>query len=100
MLFETFFDLYKEYNNCLISFLSFSELFPAINWAKEIGNPLSIWFGVSIFKPPPQFSSVKLRICSTISIILLFSSILFALSLGVFSESFFKLVNALFIDSV
>ena len=35
-------------------FLSFSELFPAFNWAKEIGNLLSIWFGVSIFKPSPH----------------------------------------------
>ena len=35
--------MYKEYNNCLISFFSFSELFPAINWPKEIGNLISIW---------------------------------------------------------
>ena len=36
-------------------FLSFSELFPAFNWAKEIGNLLSIWFGVSTFKPCPFY---------------------------------------------
>ena len=51
--FVSFLDLYKEYNNCLISFLSFSELFPAFNWAKVIGNLLSIWFGVSFFNPCP-----------------------------------------------
>ena len=50
--FVSFFDLYKEYNNCLISFLSFSELF---NWAKVIGRLLSIWFGVGIFKPCPEW---------------------------------------------
>ena len=31
-----FFDLYKEYSSCLISFLSFSELFPAFNWDKKL----------------------------------------------------------------
>ena len=51
--FASFFDLYKDYNICLISFLSFSELFPEFNWAKAIGNLLSIWFGVTIFKPFP-----------------------------------------------
>ena len=35
--FVSVFDLYKEYNNCLILFLSFSELFPDFDWAKEIG---------------------------------------------------------------
>ena len=48
-LFCNFFDLYKENNSSLIWFLRFSELFPAFNWAKEIGNVLSIWLGVSIF---------------------------------------------------
>ena len=52
--FVSFFDLHKEYNICLILFLKFSELFPAFNWAKEIGNLPSIWFGVSIFKPFPS----------------------------------------------
>ena len=37
-----FFEWYREYNSCLISFLSSSELFPASICAKEIGNLLSI----------------------------------------------------------
>ena len=49
--FLIYFDLYKEYNSCLISSLSLFELFPAFDWAKEIGNLLSLWFGVSIFSP-------------------------------------------------
>ena len=53
MFFIGLFDLYKEYSDYLISFLSFSELFPAINWANEIGNLQSIWFGISIFTPCP-----------------------------------------------
>ena len=56
--FVCFFYLYKEYNNCLISFLSFSELFPTFNWAKVIGNLLSIWFGVDIFKSCPNCFSL------------------------------------------
>ena len=48
-----FYELYKEYNSCLISLLSFSVLFPAFNDAKEVGNLLSDWFGVSIFSPCP-----------------------------------------------
>ena len=48
-----FFDLYKEYNSCLNLFLSFLELFPAFNCAQEIGNLLSIWFGVSIVSSFP-----------------------------------------------
>ena len=55
-----FFERYREYNSRLILFLSFSELFPAFNWDKEIGNQLSIWSGVSIFSP---FSSWFL-VCS------------------------------------
>ena len=43
------FDLYKEYNSCLILFLSFSELFPASNRPKEIDGVLSICCGVNIF---------------------------------------------------
>ena len=35
-----FLEQYKEYNSCLISFLSFSELFPAFNLTKENGNLL------------------------------------------------------------
>ena len=45
--------MYKEFDNCLIWFLSFSEIFPDFNWAKETGNLLSIWFGVGIFSPWP-----------------------------------------------
>ena len=68
--FVSFFDLYKEYNSCLISFLSFSELFPAGNWAKVIGNLLSIWLGAKIFNPfPCCFCSLNSRIFLTISTI-------------------------------
>ena len=31
-----FLEQYKEYTSCLISFLSFSELFPAFNCAKVL----------------------------------------------------------------
>ena len=48
-----FFKWYKEFDSCLISFISFCELFPAFNWAKVIGNLLSIWSGVNIFSPIP-----------------------------------------------
>ena len=76
--FVSFFDLYQEYNNCLISFLSFSELFPAFNRAKEIGNLLSIWSGVSIFNPPPDcFSLLNLIISLKIFTILFGFSIFF-----------------------
>ena len=58
--FVIFFDLYKEYSSCLISFLGFSELFPAFSCAKEIGNLLSIWLSVSIVNPCPLcFRSFK-----------------------------------------
>ena len=49
-----FFDLYKECNSCLISLLSFSELFPAFNSAKETGNLISFSFGVKNFNPCPD----------------------------------------------
>ena len=39
--------------NRLFSFLSFSDLFPAFNWAKITGSLLNLWFGVSIFNPTP-----------------------------------------------
>ena len=42
-------------------FLSFSELFPAFNRAKEIGNPPSIWLGVKMFNPL-SFASLKSKI--------------------------------------
>ena len=57
--FENIFDLYREYNSCLISFLSFSGLFHAFNWVKEMGNLLSISLGVSIFKSSPSILSSK-----------------------------------------
>ena len=67
---QSFTDIFgqcKEYSICLILFLSFSELFPAFNWAKEIGNLLSIWFGVKIFKPfSARFSWLNSRISFTI----------------------------------
>ena len=62
--FASFFDLWKEYNSCLILFFSFSELFPAFNWAKEIGNLLSIWLGVNIFSPCPYCCLLISRIFS------------------------------------
>ena len=49
-----FFEQYNKYNSCLTPFLSFSELFPVFNCPKEIGNLLSNWFGVKIFKPLPS----------------------------------------------
>ena len=52
--FVSFFDMHKEYKNCLTLFSSFWELFPAFNWAKEVGNLLSIWFGIKIFNPFPS----------------------------------------------
>ena len=42
MVLVNFFEQYKENSSCLISFLSFSELFAAFNCAKVIGNLLSI----------------------------------------------------------
>ena len=88
-----FFHLYTEYNNCLISFLSISELFPAFNWAKVIGNLLIIWFGVKIFKPfaPVSFwiFLLKLRIFSTIFNILSGFSISIS-SLDISAISVFK----------
>ena len=53
MFFVRVFDLYKEYNSCLISFSRFSELVLVFNWAKEIGSLLSILLGVNIFSPTP-----------------------------------------------
>ena len=55
MFFASLFDLYKECNSCLISYLRFSELFSAFNLAKEIGNLLSIWVGGKSFKPLVDF---------------------------------------------
>ena len=59
---ELYFDLCKQCNNCLMSFLSFSELFPAFNWAEEIDNLLSICFGVNIFSPCPCCGLLNPRI--------------------------------------
>ena len=86
--FVSFFDLYKEYNNCLIPFLSFSELFPAFNWAKVIGNLLSIWSGVKSFNLCPGcfwIFSLKLRISLTIFNIL-FGCFLFFFHLQTFFQ--------------
>ena len=59
--FVSLFDLHKECNNCLISFLSFSELF--------LGNLLRIWFCVKIFSADPflEYSYKKWLIALTIS---------------------------------
>ena len=43
--------MYREYNSCLISFLSSRELFPAFIRAKSIGKRASVCCGVSIFSP-------------------------------------------------
>ena len=54
-----FFDLHRQYNSCLIPFLSSRELFPAFICAKSIGNRASICCGVSIFNPDPDISFFK-----------------------------------------
>ena len=92
-----FFERYREYNSCLILFLSFSELFPASNCAKEIGNLLSIWLGVSIFTPSPgYFCLLKIRISST-SFTILSGFSIFLSSSGIFLISSFKSLNPLLI---
>ena len=96
---QTFVDMYKEYNTCLVSFLSFSELFPAFNWAKEIGSLLRIWLGVSIFKPSANwFSLLSSRILSTTSIIFSFYLILNVLSLETLLTVLFTLVSTFLIE--
>ena len=55
IVFVNCYERYKEYNSCLISYLSFSELFLVFNWAKDISNLLNIQFGVSIFNPCPSW---------------------------------------------
>ena len=65
-----FFEREREYRSCLVSFLSFPELFPALYSAKEIGNLLSIWLGTEIFNPCPDcFCLLNLRVSSAISTI-------------------------------
>ena len=65
-----FFEREREYRSCLISLLSFPELFPALYSAKEIGNLLSIWLGTEIFNPCPDcFCLLNLRVSSAISTI-------------------------------
>ena len=91
-LFCKFFDLCKEYNSCLISFLSFSESFPAFDWAKEIGNLSSIWSAVSIFSPCPDCCLLNSRIFSTISTISFGFSVSFSFSL-IYSIFSFKSIN-------
>ena len=90
-IFVSCFDLCKEYKICLISFLSFSELFRAFNRAKQIGNLPNIWLYVSILSPSPSwFLLLRSRILSTISIIFLFSSVYNNGSfLGTFLTTFF-----------
>ena len=43
-----FFQRCKEYNGCLVSFSSFSELFPVFSWAKEFASLISVWPRVNI----------------------------------------------------
>ena len=94
-----FFQLYKEYNSCLISFLSSSELFPAFNYANVFGNLLSIWSGVNIFcSCPTWFRLLKSRFLPTIFTILSCFSILISSS-DIFSISFFKSTYPLLIIS-
>ena len=92
--------MYKKYNSCLISFLSFFELFPAFNWAKEIGNLLSIWLGDNIFKRPLScfcLSSLKRRTSSTILFIFCNDSICFTSFLQVLLSISIKLSKLLLI---
>ena len=72
----------------------FTELFPAFNWAKETGNLLSIWFGVSIFSPSPCCCLLNSRIFSTISNISFGFLVSFFYSL-ISSVSSFKSLNPL-----
>ena len=95
---DNFFDQCKRFNSCLISFLSFSELFPAYNLAKEIVNLLNIWFGVSIFSPCPFRSGDPSLSKSGISVVSgCSSSILLSVSfvLSSFSSSALKPVKIL-----
>ena len=99
--FVSFFDLYKDYNNCLISFLSFSELFPAFNCAKVIGNLLSICFGVKIFRPKPRcfwISLLKSRI-SLMASNIWFGFLSYISSSDNFLVSYFKLLYLFLISS-
>ena len=77
--FSFFFDLYKEYNNFLILFLSFKELFLAFNCAKDISNLVSICSGVNIFSPFPDKGCKYLLKSKESSIS---RSVIFAVSFG------------------
>ena len=81
--FFLFFERYKEYNSCLISFLDIFGLFPAFNYSKEIGNLLSIWSGVSIFSPIPFCSADSPLSNSHISVISYCSSNFSSLKSGI-----------------
>ena len=63
--FVSFFYLYWEYNSFLITFMTLSELFLALNWAKEISNLLSILFSFSISNPSPCCCLLNSRMFST-----------------------------------
>ena len=41
---------------CLISFNKFSDVLPAVNCARAVGNLWSICWGVSILRPSPYFA--------------------------------------------
>ena len=91
----------RIYHICLISFFSFSELFPAFDCAKEVGNLQTIWFGFSIFKPESccfQIILLKSKISLTIPNILSGFSV-FISSLDIFSITFFQLLHLNLISS-
>ena len=93
---QTFIDLFCKFflsvqNNTIIVWFHF-------NWAKEIGNLLSIWSGVSIFNLCPRYCLLNSRIFSII-----FTISFGCLNLISFSDmlliSLLKSVNALLIKT-
>ena len=70
----SFFDYYRIYNSCLISFLNSCEIFPAVNWAKENGNLQRIFCGVNIFNLCPcRFCLLIFFLSATLSLCFVFS---------------------------
>ena len=53
--FSDFFAQYKEYIIFLNPFSKFSDVLPAFNFARAIGNLWSICLGVNILRPSPHF---------------------------------------------
>ena len=54
-LLKLFSERCRKYSSCLISFLSFCELFLACNCATVIGNLINIWSGFIFFSPYPSW---------------------------------------------